>query len=304
MTVLRISGLSVTYPTGVVALENVSLDINKGEVVGLLGSNGAGKTTLLKTICGLVIPKQGVIEWKVEPKVGVLLEGSRAFYWNLTGWENAKYFATLKNVKDKNINHHLDYLFDLVGLWEVRHKVASSYSTGMKKRLSLLIALLGSPKLLLLDEPTVGLDSQGIIDLGNYLKIFSQEGISIIFATHDLSFAFSMSSKLFYINKGQLFNWECNTSYGIHTNLIVLLSGNPLMHFDYYSEYLIPIGENRWKLIGNTNDSFVFEILRLLVEQKGFRILQVFGVENNEMVVDSNKNRISASVDYSSALPR
>lgn len=102
---LQIQDLIVEYPGPVCALKGLTLALYRGEIVCLLGRNGAGKTTFLKTLCGLVLPTQGKIQWETpqneRPKLGVLLEGSRAFYWNLTGWENARYFAALKGLPEQ-----------------------------------------------------------------------------------------------------------------------------------------------------------------------------------------------------------
>ncbi len=284
MTLLEAENLTVEYPGPVLALDGLSLTLQRGEVVGLLGANGAGKTTLIKALCGLVIPKRGEIRWHVpegrRPRIGVLLEGSRAFYWNLTGWENAQYFAALKGLPEADLPAHLEELFHLVGLWDARDRVAGTYSSGMKKRLSLLIALLGSPDLLLLDEPTAELDRASVYEFEAYLEKVARRGTAVLCATHVLSFAFTVSSRMLYLENGRLRPWDWANLLGRHRRAIFLLGGEmPCAARAEYADYLRPLGDDRWQLEGETADPRLFATLSYLVSEAGLHLLQLHGVD-------------------------
>lgn len=284
MSLLQVNDLVVEYPGPVPALNGLNLTLNQGEIVCLLGPNGAGKTTLLKTLCGLVLPKQGQVRWGTPqgecPRLGVLLEGSRAFYWNFTGWENAAYFAALKGLPVQGFDEHLNELFHLVGLWEARYRLAGDYSSGMKKRLSLLIALLGAPTLVMLDEPTAGLDRETVLEFENYLRRVAQEGTTILCTTHELSFAFTVAMRIMYLEAGQLRDWDWSNLLGRHRRVIFLLGGE-LSEQPTASQngYLRALGQSRWQLEGPTDDPRLFSFLKDLVAAQGLHLLQVYGVD-------------------------
>lgn len=282
---LQINDLVVEYPGPVYALKGLNLTLEQGEVMCVLGRNGAGKTTLLKALCGLLLPKQGQIYWNTpqgqRPKLGVLLEGSRAFYWNLTGWENAIYFAALNGLPEHELDTQLSALFHLVGLWEARHRLAGDYSSGMKKRLSLLIALFASPKLLILDEPTAGLDRETVLEFEEYLRrIASGKQVTILCATHELSFAFTVATRIVYLEDGQLQDWNWAKILGRHRQAIFLLAGetsNTSVSAD--NGYLRFLGDGRWQLEGPTEDPRLFSTLSDLITKQGLHILQIHGVD-------------------------
>lgn len=282
---LQVNNLHVEYPGPVYALKGLDLLLERGEVVCLLGRNGVGKTTLLKTLCGLVLPKQGQIKWDTpqgeHPRLGVLLEGSRAFYWNLTGWENATYFAALKGLPNQGLDKHLEELFNLVGLWDARHRLSGDYSSGMKKRLSLLIALLGTPELLLLDEPTAGLDRETVLEFEEYLRrVAEQKQIAILCATHELSFAFTVATRMVYLEDGKLRDWEWSNILGRHRQVIFLLGGELTTQATATSNsYLRSLGQARWQLQGSTDDPELFSTLSDLVTKHDLHLLQVYGVD-------------------------
>ncbi len=285
MPLVQVKDLVVEYPGPVKALDGVSLALEKGEIVCLLGANGAGKTTLIKTLSGLVMPKRGEIRWHTSrgacPRAGVLLEGSRAFYWNMTGWENAMYFSALKGLPQQGLEAHLNDLFQLVGLSEARHRLAGDYSSGMKKRLSLLIALVGSPELLMLDEPTAGLDRGSVLEFENYLRrVAAEEGAAILCATHKLSFAFTVASRIMYLENGRLRTWDWENVLGRHRRAMFLLGGAlPEDRAAIYQGHLRGLGENRWQLEGATDDPQLFRVLDALISEHDLHLLQMYGVD-------------------------
>lgn len=174
---------------GQMAVNNVSLNIRRNSVYGLLGPNGAGKSTTLKMITGILKPTSGSIafdghSWQRKDltQIGALIE-TPPLYENLTAYENLKVRTTLLGLKDKRIEEVLQ----IVRLTDTGKKRAGQFSLGMKQRLGIAIALLNHPKLLILDEPTNGLDPVGIEELRELIRSFPAKGITVILSSHILS---------------------------------------------------------------------------------------------------------------------
>lgn len=171
------------------AVNQVSLHIKENSVYGLLGPNGAGKSTILKMITGILKPTSGRIEFDGEiwtrnalNQIGALIE-MPPLYENLTAYENLKARALLLGLGDDRISEVLQ----IVRLTNTGKKRAGQFSLGMKQRLGIAIALLNNPKLLILDEPTNGLDPVGIEELRELISSFPQKGITVILSSHILS---------------------------------------------------------------------------------------------------------------------
>lgn len=174
---------------GQMAVNNVSLNIKRNSIYGLLGPNGAGKSTTLKMITGILKPTSGVIKfndhhWKRNDlnQIGALIE-MPPLYENLTAYENLKVRTTLLGLDDVRIEEVLQ----IVRLTDTGKKKAGQFSLGMKQRLGIAIALLNDPKLLILDEPTNGLDPIGIEELRELIRSFPAKGITVILSSHILS---------------------------------------------------------------------------------------------------------------------
>ena len=174
---------------GQMAVNNVSLNIPRNSVYGLLGPNGAGKSTTLKMMTGILKPTSGSIEfdghlWRRNDlsHIGALIE-MPPLYNNLTAYENLKVRATLLGLQDKRI----DEVLQIVRLTDTGKKRAGQFSLGMKQRLGIAIALLNNPQLLILDEPTNGLDPVGIEELRELIRSFPTKGITVILSSHILS---------------------------------------------------------------------------------------------------------------------
>ena len=168
------------------AVDNVSLNIERNTIYGLLGPNGAGKSTILKMLVGLLKPTDGeiifngnILERKDLKYIGSLIE-SPALYGNLTAEENLTVYTKLLGIPKTRIKEVLD----IVDLKNTGKKRASQFSMGMKQRLGIAIALLNNPKLLILDEPTNGLDPFGIQELRNLISSFPKKGIAVISVTY------------------------------------------------------------------------------------------------------------------------
>lgn len=188
------------------AVENVSLHIGKGEVYGLLGPNGAGKSTTLKMICGMLRPTEGTIAFDGHPwrrddlyAIGSLIEEA-PIYPNLTARENLRVRTTLLGLPDERIDEVLRTV-DLEGTGKKR---AGRFSMGMKQRLGIALALLAHPSLLILDEPTNGLDPIGIEELRDMIRAFPGQGITVLVSSHILSEVQQMADRIGIITHGRL----------------------------------------------------------------------------------------------------
>ena len=190
--------------------KDISLLVPKNSIYGLLGPNGAGKSTLLKMLTGMINPTSGEIIYKEKPwsrndllEIGSLIEQS-PIYENLTARENLKVRTLLYNLPDSRIEDVLE----IVNLTNTGNKKAGKFSKGMKQRLGIAIALLNNPKLLILDEPTNGLDPIGIGDLRELIKSFPKKGITVIISSHILSEVEQIADYIGIIANGQLWYQE------------------------------------------------------------------------------------------------
>jgi ABC-2 type transport system ATP-binding protein len=213
MEILRLTNISKKISNKII-LDNISLSVNKGEIFGFLGPNGAGKTTTIKIITGLMKPSAGKIiindidlqkqKVKAISNLGAIVENP-SLYGFLTGIDNLKIVAKLRGVKIKE----LDYIIDAIGLKDRMKDKVKTYSLGMKERLAIGCALVGNPKLLILDEPTNGLDPEGIIELRNMIKKFSNEyKMTIFLSSHQLNEVQQICNRVAFINKGKIVTIE------------------------------------------------------------------------------------------------
>ena len=192
------------------AVNNVSINVRRGEIYGLVGKNGAGKTTLLKMIGGLVSPTNGDISFmgysgkerrKVLSRIGILIEAP-SLYSGMTAYDNLKLKCICTGV---NKEGYIENLLKTVGLGEVGKKKVSQFSLGMKQRLGIAMALVGEPDLLLLDEPINGLDPQGIVEIRNtLLDLNKRKDITIIISSHILEELSKIATNFGFINNGEL----------------------------------------------------------------------------------------------------
>jgi ABC-2 type transport system ATP-binding protein len=188
------------------AVKDLSMCVRKNSVYGLLGPNGAGKSTLLKVITGIIRPSSGEILFDNHPwtrkdllNIGSLIE-SPPLYENLTAFENLKVRATLLGISTNKCTEVLQKM-DLMG---AKNKKVSDFSLGMKQRLGIALALLNNPKLLVLDEPTNGLDPFGIEELREMIRTFAKSGISVIISSHILSEVQQVADDIGIIYNGSL----------------------------------------------------------------------------------------------------
>ncbi|MBC3805227.1 lantibiotic protection ABC transporter ATP-binding subunit [Acetobacterium fimetarium] len=192
------------------ANDRISITVRKNSIYGLLGPNGAGKSTLLKIITGMIQPSSGEIffdgrKWERKDllKIGALIE-EPPVYENLTAVENLKVRALLYNLP----NSRIEEVLKLVGLTNTGKKKAGQFSMGMKQRLGIALALLNNPTLLILDEPTNGLDPIGVQDLRKLILSFPRKGITVILSSHLLSEVEQIADDIGIIANGKLWYQE------------------------------------------------------------------------------------------------
>ena len=197
-----------------VAVDNISFNVEKGEIFGFLGPNGAGKTTTIKMISTLLMPTSGsvrvngidVIESPIEvlKNLGTVLAGERSTYWKLTGRENLEYFAAMNGIKGKEADEKINYLLNRFNLEKRADETVEKYSTGMKQRVALAKALIANPKILILDEPTSGLDPQSARNLRELILEIKEEGRTILLTTHYMEEADELSDRIAIIDHGKI----------------------------------------------------------------------------------------------------
>jgi ABC-2 type transport system ATP-binding protein len=190
-------------------IKGLDFDLKRGEVFGFLGPNGAGKTTTIRMLVGLIKPSSGSIEiggynvrknfTKAMSQMGCIVENPELYSY-LTGWENLEHFARMLPEVDRA---YMEYVVDLVRLNERIHDQVKTYSLGMRQRLGIAQALLGKPKVLILDEPTNGLDPMGIREMRNFIRYLAEEeGLTVLVSSHLLSEIQLMCDRVAIISKG------------------------------------------------------------------------------------------------------
>lgn len=194
------------------AIDNLSFTVKRGEIVGFLGPNGSGKTTTIRLLNGVITADSGEIRiWGLDPissgeeirrRSGVMTE-SAGLYRNMSGIDNLRFFAGLYGLKKPE--SRIRELLNDFGLWEMKDKKAGVYSSGMKKRLGIAKALLHSPELLFLDEPTTGLDPEGTRDLLRYIEELNRrQQVTVFLCTHLLKQVERLCHKYIFIASGQI----------------------------------------------------------------------------------------------------
>jgi len=204
-TVLRISGITKYYGP-ILALSGVSFEVPRGSVFGVLGPNGSGKTTLLGIVLDILTANGGTYEWlsgeansAARKRMGALLETPN-FYHYLSAWDN---LAINARIKSRGFDDR-ERVLRLTGLYERRDSPFQTFSLGMKQRLAIANALLGNPEVIVLDEPTNGLDPAGIAEIRDLIRALSREGYTIIMASHLLDEVEKVCSHMAILKKGRL----------------------------------------------------------------------------------------------------
>lgn len=197
------------------AVDGVSFEVKRGEVLGLLGPNGAGKTTSIKCILGLMRPDSGQITLlgqdvqaaypRILQKMSAVLEGSRNLYWRMSVWENVSFFAALHGVRSSEDQKYFGHLLKVFGLEEKRHTEVRKLSQGMKQKASVVCALARRTPLVFLDEPTLGLDVETSLELRSVLKqLAREEERTFVVSSHDMDVIQDVCGRVVIMSSGRI----------------------------------------------------------------------------------------------------
>lgn len=211
-TVVKLEGLIKKYDNKPV-VDGLTLEIKEGEIFGLLGPNGAGKSTTMNMICSLLKPTAGNIELfgmnvkkdskKLKPLIGYIPQ-DLAIYGNLKAWENVELFTSLYDVKGKDLKVAVDSALEFVELTDRRNSYAKTFSGGMKRRLNIACALGHKPKLLIFDEPTVGIDPQSRNFILERIKKANSDGTTVIYTSHYMEEVEAICTRIAIMDNGKI----------------------------------------------------------------------------------------------------
>jgi len=195
------------------AVKPLDLIINKEEIFGLLGPNGAGKTTLISLLCGLLKPTSGIIKIndltfaknkrEIQQLIGVVPQ-EYAFYSTLTAFENLLYFGAMYGLKKQDLKNKINEALQNLGLFKFKDKRIETFSGGMKRRVNLIAGVLHQPKIVFLDEPTVGVDVQSKNVIIQHLKKLNKQGTTIIYTSHHMQEAQQFCTRIAIIDNGEI----------------------------------------------------------------------------------------------------
>ena len=269
MPILQADQLTKIYG-GFKALDDFSLTVDEGRAYGILGPNGSGKTTALSIILGLRHADYGTVRWfdkqnesHLRRFIGSSLE-SPSFLPGLSGEQNLKISAQIKQVNSGEVSHVLEK----VGLTPYRTRKFYQYSMGMKQRLSLAAAMLGNPKILVLDEPTNGLDPQGIYEVREIILDLAAEGKTILMASHILSEVERICTHTIILNKGKVIHDGATDSVLIRKPTLEISADQPDKLYDILSEEegLQDLHQNEMMITASMNNDYdLGELNRKLV---------------------------------------
>ena len=216
--ILKTKDLTKKYDNHVV-VDNLNLEIQKGEVFGLLGPNGAGKSTTMNMICDIVKPTLGSVEFmgkdfrknrkELVKKLGYVPQ-ELAIHGNLKAWENVELFTSLYGIKGQALKNAIDESLEYVGLSERRGDYAKSFSGGMKRRLNIACAIGHNPELLIFDEPTVGIDPQSRNFILSKIRESNEKGATIIYTSHYMEEVEAICTRIAIMDNGKII--ACGTS--------------------------------------------------------------------------------------------
>jgi ABC-2 type transport system ATP-binding protein len=197
------------------AVDNLSLTIPQGQVIGFLGPNGAGKTTTIKMICNLITPSHGSIslngyslakdKYQAVRQIGAVLEGTRNVYWQLSAWQNLLYFGRLKGIYGKALHDQATKLLTALELMHKKDEAVGNFSRGTQQKVAIACALIANPPIVLLDEPTLGLDVKAARTIKQWIAHLAQEEHkTIVLTTHQLDIAEQVCERIVIMSKGKL----------------------------------------------------------------------------------------------------
>ncbi len=259
---INVSNLRKTFDT-IEALKGISFKIPQGECYGLLGPNGAGKTTTISIMSTLVEPNEGEVSiagydlkqspLKCKTNIGVVTQ-EIALYNELSAYDNLQFWGSLYNIPNLELKVRIDEIVNLFGLTDRKNDKVKSYSGGMKRRINIASALLHSPKVLLMDEPTVGIDPQSRNLIFEVLEKLHKEGMTIIYTTHYMEEAERLCDRVGIIDDGEIIAQgtldELKTSGSLKETVVISFTNLTDEHYNTIA--------NDWKDLQRFNDAIHF----------------------------------------------
>ena len=297
MKILEIKKISKEYGD-MIAVNDIDLEINKGEIFGILGPNGAGKSTLIGMICGLIKRTSGEIIYeeketkirKFKENIGIVPQDF-ALYWDLTAEENIEFFCSLYGFRGKDLKTRVNNVLDFVGLTDVRNKKASEFSGGMKRRLNIGCAIAHSPKLIIMDEPTVGIDPQSRNHILKSVLKLRDEGATVIYTSHYMQEVDDICDRIAIVDKGNVI------AEGTSEELKNLIGDKRVFNItvkekiDNFEDKLLEItgiekvaySENQYKISTIKNANLLTKIIETTLSLGG----EIINVENSEPTLEN-----------------
>lgn len=296
MNIVKINKIYKEYDDNV-AVDGIDLAVKKGEILGILGPNGAGKSTLISMICGLINKDSGEVIYEENTKeiskwkenIGIVPQDF-ALYWDLTAEENIRFFCSLYGYKGEDLRRRTDKVLEFVGLTDVKDKRASSYSGGMKRRLNIACAIAHSPKLIIMDEPTVGIDPQSRNHVLESVKKLRDDGATIIYTSHYMQEVDDICDRIAIIDKGKII------AEGTSSELKSLITNNKTYYVslnkkvDGLEDKLMEISgiqnvtfeDNRYRIETLKSTSFISKIVNLIADMG----IDIINISNEEITLE------------------
>ena len=285
MEILKCSNLKKQIKNQII-VENISFSINKGDIVGFIGPNGAGKTTIIKLILGLMKLSEGKVFIngfdiekdfiKAIKKVGSIVENPD-LYMYLSGYDNLKIIANnYKNISKDRIHE----VIKIVGLENRIKDKVSTYSLGMRQRLGIAEAILNQPDLLILDEPTNGLDVEGIIEIRNLIKQLSQQGMAIFISSHNLTEIDNLCNRIIAIKNGKIIADDTIENFTTISNI-----SSYILELNYIGNLAKIISDYKFEIIKDNkirvyiSKDKLTELMQKLIENK----YQIYSLQEEKL---------------------
>jgi len=290
---IELRSLSKTYGRGrkaFTAVKGLSVVIPPGQVFGFLGPNGAGKTTTIKMLAGLLLPTGGsaaVLGYDVQrqrslavQQIGAVLEGSRNIYWSLTAMQNLLYFGRLKGLRTADIKPRGERLLSELGLWDRRDQQVGGFSRGMQQKVAIAAALVTDPPVILLDEPTIGLDIEAARTVKEWIVRLAEEGKTVVLTTHQLAMAEELSHRVAVIRTGEivadlpigeLLDRYAENRFEVRVAAPISLVSTPL----FPTEQLEAIDSNQTRILLPTGDQHALQSVLARVREASLPIAAV-----------------------------
>ena len=297
MKILEIKKIAKEYGD-MIAVNDIDLEVNKGEIFGILGPNGAGKSTLIGMICGLIKRTSGEIIYeeketkirKFKENIGIVPQDF-ALYWDLTAEENIEFFCSLYGFRGADLKRRVNKVLDFVGLTDVRKKRASEFSGGMKRRLNIGCAIAHSPKLIIMDEPTVGIDPQSRNHILKSVLKLRDEGATVIYTSHYMQEVDDICDRIAIVDKGNVI------AEGTSEELKNLIGDKRVFNItvkekiDNFEDKLLEItgiekvaySENQYKISTIKNANLLTKIMETTLSLGG----KIVNIENSEPSLES-----------------